>query len=250
MIRVWKSAASKSVFISGVTFCPTDDIEYLRNGDLFTLDRTSTEITEVKDVPYSQFGDEQNNSFPDADAFEAYLQSILVTEELAVSGKDLYCAYIQSELGLINQTTAFEPFFIRESLPNVSNGVWSWTVPEDGDYEMTLSYRWSYNNTTTTSFLAHVLRNGSIFDFPLHIEPKDSGGTGVTLPTVVNGIVTINVNSGTDQFHLAYGKRILQNLTKGDVETFKLEFACQNASQEATIYNATISIKAIKNRNV
>lgn len=160
-----------------------------------------------------------------------------------------YQAVIQSELGLINQTTGFEPFFIRESFPNMSSdGVWSWEVPFDGDFELTLAYRWSYNNTQT-NFLCHILRDGVDYDFPLHIEPKDSGGSGVTLPTVSNGSLGPNANSGTDQFHLAGGKRLMQGLVGGTIITFKLEFACQSANQEATIYNALMSIKSINNKN-
>ncbi len=159
-----------------------------------------------------------------------------------------YKSIIQSELGLINQTTGFEPFFIRESIPNVVNGVWSWQVPFDGDFLLMEAIRWSYNNTQT-NFLVHTLRDGVEFDFPLHIEPKDSSGQGISLPTVANGQIGPNVNSGTDQFHLSGGQREMKGLVGGDTHTFELEFACQSVNQEATIYNALIGIFAVDNKN-
>lgn len=170
----------------------------------------------------------------------------------AVRLVDVYKARIYQANGLINQTVAFEPFFInspsliKNSGPNLvlSNGVWTWTVPVDGDFDFWLNYRHSYNQGTS-NFLAHVLVDGVDFDFPLHIEPKDTGGTGVSLPTVAGGVLGPNVNSGTDQFVLAHGKKTLIGLVQGDVKTFEFEFACQNAGQEATIYEGTLGIDKI-----
>lgn len=167
----------------------------------------------------------------------------------AVRLVDIYESAIQSELGLINQTVAFEPFFIRETIPNVdATGTWAFTPPEDGDYELSMFIRHSYNQTTS-NFLSHVLRDGVSFDFPLHIEPKDSGGPGIVLPTVANDTLGPNANTETDQFCLASGSRIMEALPSGTPVNLRLEFAGQNTGQEATIYNAILRVKRILNRN-
>jgi len=162
----------------------------------------------------------------------------------------IYTASIQSNLGLINQTVAFEPFFIRETLPNVdATGTWTVTPPVDGDYELYVSFRHSLN-VTTVNFLAHILRNGSTFDIPLHVESKDAGGVGTTFPSVSNNTLGGNVNSGTDQFLQAAGSQILKGLTAGVAQTFRLEFAGQTANQEACIYDARLIFRRIKERNI
>ena len=173
--------------------------------------------------------------------------TISVGDITAVSS-EFICA---SDLGLINQTVAFEPFFIRETIPNVSaDGTWSVTIPENGDYLFHLSYRFSYNQATS-DFLSHVLVNGTDIILPLHVEPKDVLGAGLQLPTVAGGVVSAGtITSGTNQFLLTSGDQFYRGLTAGDVITFKLEFACQNTNQEATIYEAYMSLKRMKNINI
>lgn len=156
-----------------------------------------------------------------------------------------------SELGLINQTVAFEPFFVREAIPNVStDGTWTVEIPEDGDYTFHIGFRHSYNSTTS-DFLSHVLFNGVDEELPLHIEPKDAQGVGIQLPTVAGGVVSAGtISSGNNQFLLSSGDKFLPNLTAGDIRTFKLEFACGLVDQEATIFEAYMSLKRVINSNI
>lgn len=160
-----------------------------------------------------------------------------------------YYVAIQSKLGLINQTTAFEPFFIRETIPNVTTGNFQWTVPPGfTDFEVGVSYRHSINSTTV-NFLCHVLKDGSELLFPNHIEPQDSGGAGEVFPTVSGGVLGPNANTGTDQFYLASGTEDLTGLTAGTTINFLLEFAGQSPNQEACIYEAKFWIRGIRNLN-
>jgi hypothetical protein len=169
------------------------------------------------------------------------------TEVEETTFDDNYVASINSELPLINQTTAYEPFFIREVIPNVTNGVWSWEVPFDGDFRLEFYYRYSINNTNV-NFEAHITMDSTEFLFP-HIEGKDSGGGGVTAPRVQNGQLGANVNSGTDQFLTASGAKSLEGLTKGTIKTFELEFAAEGTNLEACIYEANLFIFSYKNKN-
>ena len=164
-----------------------------------------------------------------------------------------WSAFIKSELPLMNQrsrTFGYEPYFVRESIVNVDNtGTWKLLLPYDGDYEIELDYRFSLN-TTTTNFEAHILLDGNTFTMPLHIEPKDSAGAGQLVPTVVDDVVqNTSVNTGTDQFIKASGKRFV-NRNAGDEIDLRLEFAGQSNDQEATIYNASIIVRYIENKNV
>jgi len=156
-----------------------------------------------------------------------------------------------SELGLINQTVAFEPFFVREAIPNVSNdGTWTVEIPEDGDYTFHIGFRFSYNSATS-DFLSHVLFDGVDVEIPLHIEPKDVQGGGIQLPTVAGGVVSAGtITSGNNQFLLASGDKFIPNLTAGEIKTFKLEFACQSVNQEATIFETYMSLKRVINSNI
>ena len=156
-----------------------------------------------------------------------------------------------TDLGLINQTVAFEPLFVRETIPNVSaDGTWSVLIPESGDFTFHTSFGFSYNSSTS-DFLSHILFNGTDIEIPLHIEPKDIQGGGVQLPTVAGGVVsTGTITSGNNQFLLASGDKFLSNLTAGDVVTFKLEFACGVVNQEATIFGAYMSLRRVINSNV
>ena len=204
----------------------------------------ATMNTDTTLVGNSYFLDQDDMSGDDATKV-ASQQSIK-----AYVDNSIWEGFIYSDDGLINQTTGFEPFFIQTgTLANVSGGVWTVTFPFAGDYELFVYYGHSYNETTS-DFLCHVLRDGSTFDFPLHIEPKDTGGAGISLPTVSGGVVGSNANTSTNQMLLASGRKVLTGITASQVMTLELEFACQNISQEATIYEAFMGVKRIINRNV
>ena len=165
-----------------------------------------------------------------------------------------WASFITSESPLMNQQAVpnYEPFFgIINPITNVDNtGTWVLPpLPYTGDYEVSLNYRFSYTNIQT-NFEAHVLLDGATFIMPLHIEPKDSGGTGQLVPTVANNVLTgLTENTNTDQFIKASGKRFI-NRTAGDVVTLRLEFAGQNANRRATIYNASLVVRYVDNKNV
>ena len=147
--------------------------------------------------------------------------------------------FAQSFQGLINQQDdVFEPFLLLTT-----------DIPETGNYKLGFHYRFS-NNTTTSNFQAHIVPDGSAdpndFIFPLHIESQDSAGPGQIFPIIQGGVFDpVNgpfANTGTDQFLLASGYRILEGLTAG-THTYLLEFSGQAANTETAIYEATITIE-------
>jgi hypothetical protein len=161
-------------------------------------------------------------------------------------------AFIDSELPLMNQQSRpnYEPYFgVRESIVNVDNtGTWVLLLPYTGDYEIELNYRFSLNDNRS-NFEAHLLLDGSVFSMPLHIEPKNAGGSGQVVPIVANDVLTGgSANTGTDQFIKTSGKRFITR-TAGDSVSMRLEFAGQNADKEAAIYNATLTVRHFDNKN-
>lgn len=207
--------------------------------------------------------DEANNSngvFFNINQLSALREITFPDRPLSLIGElDIWEASIYSDQGLITQNTLQpnavngasdqgEPFFIRETIPNVSNdGTWTVLFPFNGQIEYGLSQRVSYNNTNN-NYLSHIRRDGAIIDFPYHYEPKDSAGEGVTLPSVNNGVIGGNLNSGTDQFIVTTMTKTL-NVTQGQSMALKFEFANQNANNEATTYECRIWVRRIINKN-
>jgi len=112
-------------------------------------------------------------------------------------------------------------------------------LPEAGEYELKLSFRWSINSTTV-NFLSHIRDGNGDFIFPLHLEGKDSAGIGI----VVNNSTGGTTNTGTDQFDFFHREQVV-TLPAG-TQTFILEFRGQTANQEPTIYDAYMSIKRVR----
>lgn len=173
---------------------------------------------------------------------------LLLKADISLLESLTYESYIFSNTPLMNQSTTFEPYFIQDIHNNLTNGIWTWLAPDDGDYEVFIDYRYSINNTTV-NFQSHVLVNGSVFEMPLHIESKDSGGPGISVNVVSGGVVAGTLNTGTDQYLKASGKRILNNISQGDSYNFKFEFNAQNNNLEPTIYNAILGVRRAENRN-
>ncbi len=135
--------------------------------------------------------------------------------------------------GIINQQNGvFEPY-----LTVVYN------IKDAGDYLLDFSYIFSMNNTTL-NFEAHLEVNGTDI-YPLHIEPKDSGGPGVVLPIISGGVEgPATTNSRTDQFLNNSGKLIV-NLPEG-LNTIILEFSGRGAANlEAAVHRALFVLKRI-----
>ncbi len=136
-----------------------------------------------------------------------------------------------------------------DGLINQQNGVYEphlrvpYDIPEAGDYLMRFDFIYSLNNITQ-NFEAHLDVNG-IDIYPLHIEPKDSGGTGTVLPIIVGGVEgPATADSGTDQFMNNAGSLIL-TLPAGN-NTITLEFTGRGgANLEAAIYRSTFHLKKI-----
>lgn len=85
MIKIYKSEKSRNIFIEGVSWGSFDDIRYLRDGNLFSIDRNSDGVFEVSNASYLDFQDGGSNTFSSANAFESYLQGILSDEYLVTS---------------------------------------------------------------------------------------------------------------------------------------------------------------------
>lgn len=133
--------------------------------------------------------------------------------------------FIRSTTGLINQTTTFDDYLILTT-----------TVPETGNYKISWSYTWSYNNGGD-DFNARIQIDNSTTIMEHKQEPKDTAGTGESLSTTAGG----TVNSGTNQKHLASGFDIV-NLTSGS-HTIDLDFSSTTANAEATIYRGILTIE-------
>lgn len=96
--------------------------------------------------------------------------------------------------------------------------------------------------------IIQVLRDGSIIDFPYQVEPQDSAGAGIVLPTVVGGVLGPTVNTGTNQRIPFTGSKVI-DVSLGVSITLELQFTSDSAGLEAAIYSAQIIAKRFINRN-
>ena len=160
-----------------------------------------------------------------------------------------WSAYIKSDLPLINQTALFEPYFIRDTFPNVVQGLWSLNYPYDGDYEVILSYQHSYNSGNT-SFESDLTFNGISQQFTNIVEPKDTGGGGLAnVPTVANRVLTgSTVNTGTSQ-RLLTTKSFIYSRSAGQTDDVDFVFRGTGNNNEPCIYNAILTFNYKVNKN-
>jgi len=163
------------------------------------------------------------NAFPGGDRFFALKTNAAGT---GIELFELFEADAVRTDPLLNQTTTFAQYLSLTV-----------DVPVTGDYLFMLSQTTSINSITV-NFESHILKDGGFFLIN-HVENKDSGGTGVTVPNTTGG----TTNTGTDQMITTTGfKRF--SLTAG-THTFTLEFRGQAANQEATIYAAEMYLKRV-----
>lgn len=137
----------------------------------------------------------------------------------------LFKDFIRTTSGLVNNTNTLENFFQLST-----------TVPETGNYKISCSYSWSLNDGSA-DFIGELILDGSTQIYDHRQEPKDTGGTGITLPNTGGG----NTNTGTDQRHPADFSDVI-NLTAG-AHTIDLNFAGSAAGDAAAIYRAAIMIE-------
>ena len=101
MIRIFKSSISQILYIETVTEGHVEDFQYNRVGDKFTIDRSNTNVVEVKRADYTLFSDESWLPFANADVFEDYLIDLLKVKN---------CNYVKPIFNLepitINQSTS------------------------------------------------------------------------------------------------------------------------------------------------
>ena len=159
-----------------------------------------------------------------------------ITQAPVIEEGSSYEAYLFTKNGLANQNVSYEPFFIRDTFPNVSNGV-------------DLEYTWSYNDGGN-DFLSRLLIDGSTVEMQSQWEPKDTSGYGAILPRVNGGVVGSNVNTSTNQRYLAKATTILDGLTAGDTHTLTFHFASTSWNDEAAIYQAFLGVRKINNSNI
>lgn len=240
MIKVWKSEASKSVFIQGVTFCPSDDFTYSRNGDLFTLDRASTEITEISNLQYTEFGNEAGTGFASANDFEAYLQGFsidtfvtnpitaIVNSVLRWDGsKFIACLHqiIRSSALVINNT------LVPQDKINVNVNVQR-LVP----HKITVSYQWSLNDggqdfVSIASFGGAKLQESLTIDELHRQEPKDTAGADPD-------------GRGTNQKY-SFHKTYFVTPTSAGNNTLILQFAGSANFDLASMWGACIEVEEL-----
>ena len=162
---------------------------------------------------------------------------------------DFWQAEIQSVLGLANQTTNYEPFFIQDAIPNVSAiGVWTITPPENGDYELYYYSTFSINSSAS-SFKYRILVNGVTYLEGI-VESKDSAGAGILVPTVSGGVLGGNVNTGTSERKDGGNAILLTGIIGGLPLTIEPQFTAETASQEPALYYNRVGIRRVINNNV
>ena len=113
----------------------------------------------------------------------------------------------------------------------------SFEAPEQGDYVIDWSIRWSLNDTGQ-DFLLRFEVDGEVDDKQqFRIEPSDSGGTGETVNVIGGG----TANTGTNQKYPLADHFTLKDLPAGS-HSIKLQFGASSSNREATIYNAELSV--------
>jgi len=236
-------------FKGGLWVYATKDLQDLAIAQQAEIISNDQDITILQDEKL-----DKGNYIGDADGLTPLGNYIGTAEDLKNDIDRLtWAAFIDSELPLMNQQARpnYEPYFgVRESIVNVDNtGTWELLLPYTGDYEIELNYRFSLNDNRS-NFEAHLLLDGSVFSMPLHIEPKNAGGSGQVVPIVANDVLTGgSANTGTDQFIKTSGKRFITR-NAGDSVSMRLEFAGQNTDKEAAIYNATLTVRHFDNKNI
>jgi hypothetical protein len=136
----------------------------------------------------------------------------------------LYADTAVETSGIINQTTTLENFMTLTT-----------NIPVAGNYKVDWSYVWSLNSTSQ-DFIAEM-RVGGVTIWEHQEEPKDSAGTGITLPIIGGG----STNTGTDQRYNNSMQEVV-NLPAGNID-IELFFAASGTNQEAAIYRGRISIE-------
>ena len=132
------------------------------------------------------------------------------------------------EQGLINQTTSFVEYL---TLP--------FTLAEESTLRVSFKFVWSLNSTQADHDTRIQLDNTTTI-FEQVIEPQDSGGTGITLPTTSGG----TANTGTNQRFTKTGFDLVQNVSAG-AHFIDLDWRASATNQEATIYRAQIVVEKL-----
>jgi hypothetical protein len=112
----------------------------------------------------------------------------------------------------------------------------NYNIPVAGEYEVSLSYRWSLDSTST-DMESRLQLNDTDTIFEQKEEARDSGGSGITVNLVEGG----TSNSGTSQrYNSHYSEVISLPVGTGFID---LDFASEVNGVDAVIYKATISLK-------
>ena len=113
------------------------------------------------------------------------------------------------------------------------------TPPTQGNYIIEWSYIWS-GNSPSNDIEVQILLDG--IEISTHVqEPKDSGGSGASLPNLSGGN---DLNSGTNQRLPAMGRFIAENMTSG-THTIKITVASSSPGTVVSLYNSLITIKQL-----
>lgn len=231
-IDVGLSNDSYQVYVNNVVLSNTEGIfsNFSLDGVVFLTDDAWREF-------YSTTFTDNNNLFTSINELRAEIEKLT------------WSAYIYSDLPLVNQTALFEPYFIRDTFPNVVDGLWSLTYPYDGDYEITFGYTSSIN-VGNESMETDLTINGISSVYFTQIEYKESGGGGLpNVPTVANRVLTGgSVNTRTSQ-RLQYTKSFIVTRTAGTTDLLDAVFRGTDTNQEPCIYSAILKVDYKVNKN-
>lgn len=167
-------------------------------------------------------------------SIDTYVKSFVYADS---SNQTLWAAGRTTE-GLINQQAN-----IKEEYISVLH-----TPTFTTDYEISTSFLWSMNLATDHLSLDIFIENltdstSEIIPAGL-VEAKDAAGTSTSLNIIVNGLVTGNINNGTDQrYHGALNP--IRELTRGKDYKISLRFTSLLALSRAAIHSGAITLKEL-----
>lgn len=135
-----------------------------------------------------------------------------------------YGEFSKNETGLLNATTTEADFLTLNA-----------TTPVAGNYRIDWAYSWSGNDGAQDCIVR--LYSGTTLLWEQVQEPKDTAGTGITVPNTAGG----NTDSGTNQRHLVSTFDIL-SLPSGANE-FRITLDSSGVGDNNTVYKGVIAIK-------
>ncbi len=229
MINIFKSQATQYVYIQGVTHSFAEYFEYVRNGNLFTINTKFSDVPQVCEIDFTQFVGKDlalnDIIFTNANDLEAYL-ILTFTQDPLGSSSSIY----GSNLNVFrNDNILINGSVITQSIINSNT-----TILPIGTYEIEISYSWNHNSTQS-DFQSFFLFDGIAIGInPTGVihreEPKDSAG---------------NFMSTGSLQHLSFYKKFIVTVTTIGIKNINLAFNTDTDGCLSSIFETLIKLKRI-----